>query len=122
MECSYSFLKRVFLVFLERNIQNPVIFRTLSNIYNGTFYKNSYLVHFQLKLKKIKKIHHEKKFLLFQEMKLSGSNIKKILIFSQKKAFLIFPKIEPCTFQPKLEILENSVLRKFLIFRKISTF
>ena len=27
-------------------------------------------------------------------MELSGSNIKKFLIFSQKKAFLIFPKME----------------------------
>ena len=34
-----------------------------------------------------------KNFLIFQEMKLSGSNInniKKFLMFSQKKAFLIF--------------------------------
>ena len=36
-------------------------------------------------------------------MELSSSNIKKILIFSQKKAFHIFPEMEPCTFQPKLK-------------------
>ena len=36
-------------------------------------------------------------------MKLSSSNIKTILIFPQKKAFLIFPEMEPCTFQPKTE-------------------
>ena len=36
-------------------------------------------------------------------MGLSSSNIKKILIFSQKKAFLIYPEMEPCKFQPKLE-------------------
>ena len=30
--------------------------------------------------------------------------LKKFLIFSQKKAFLIFPEMESCTFQPKLEI------------------
>ena len=45
-------------------------------------------------------------------MELSSSNIKKILIFcqkkaflifSQKKAFLIFPEMEPSTFQSKLE-------------------
>ena len=45
-------------------------------------------------------------------MELSSSNIKKILIFpqkkaflifSQKKVFLIFPEMEPCTFQPKLK-------------------
>ena len=62
-----------------------------------------------------------KKFLIFLEMKLSSSNIKKILIFSQKKtfpifsqkkallifsqkkAFLNFPEMELCTFQPKDE-------------------
>ena len=36
-------------------------------------------------------------------MDLSSSNIKKIYIFSQKKAFLLFPEMEPCTFRPKLE-------------------
>ena len=45
-------------------------------------------------------------------MELFSSNIKKILIFSQKKiflifsqkkVFLIFPQEEPCTFQPKLK-------------------
>ena len=44
-----------------------------------------------------------KKFLIFQEMELCSSNIKKNLIFSQKKAFLIFPEMEPYTFQSKLE-------------------
>ena len=29
--------------------------------------------------------------------------LKKFLIFCQKKAFLIFPEMEPCTFQLKLE-------------------
>ena len=29
--------------------------------------------------------------------------LKRFLIFSQKKAFLIFPKREHCTFQPELE-------------------
>ena len=40
-----------------------------------------------------------KKLLIFPEMGLSSSNIKKILIFSQKKAFLTFPEMEPYTFQ-----------------------
>ena len=38
-------------------------------------------------------------------MELSNSRIKKFLIFSQKKAFHIFPEMEPCTFwtqAPKL--------------------
>ena len=33
-------------------------------------------------------------------MELTRSNIKTILIFSQKKAFLIFLEMEPGTFQP----------------------
>ena len=36
-------------------------------------------------------------------MELSDSKIKKFLIFSQKKALLIFLEIEPCSFQPKIE-------------------
>ena len=52
-----------------------------------------------------------KKLFTFPEMENSSSNIKKILIlsqkkafliFSQNKAFLIFPEMEPCTFQSKL--------------------
>ena len=35
-----------------------------------------------------------KKFIILREMELSGSNIKKFLIFSQRKAFLIFWKME----------------------------
>ena len=56
-----------------------------------------------------KKNPHPKKFLIFSEVELSSSNIKKILIFSlgkaflifyQKKAFLLFPEMEFCTSQP----------------------
>ena len=36
-------------------------------------------------------------------MEVSSCNIKKLLIFSQKKASFIFPEMEPCTFQLKLE-------------------
>ena len=36
----------------------------------------------------------QKKLLIFLEMELSGSNIKKFLMFSQKKPFLIFQEIE----------------------------
>ena len=46
-------------------------------------------------------------------MELSDSKIKKYLISSQKKAFLIIPEIEPCTFQPKREKKIHS--RKILI-------
>ena len=50
-----------------------------------------------------KKESTHQKFLTFQEMEFSSSNIKKILTFSQKKPFLIFPEMESWTFQPKLE-------------------
>ena len=68
-------------------------------------------------LGKIKKIHPTKissskikNFLIFQEMELFGSNIKKFLIFSQKKVFLIFREVELSY------ILGNrKPLKKFLI-------
>ena len=44
-------------------------------------------------------------FLIFREMKLSSSNIKKFLIFSQKKAFLLFK--------------ETETRKKFVIFREM---
>ena len=40
-------------------------------------------------------------------LNISSSNNKKILIFSQKKDFLIFPEMESCTFKPKLEKQKN---------------
>ena len=39
-----------------------------------------------------------KKFLIFREMELSDSKIKKLRIVSQKKSFLKFLEMEPCTF------------------------
>ena len=42
-----------------------------------------------------------KKLLIFPEMGLSNSNIKKILIFSQNKAFLTIPEMERYTFHTK---------------------
>ena len=48
-------------------------------------------------------------------MELSDSKMKKILIFSQKKVFIIFLEMEPYTFQPKLEIKKKSTPRKFLM-------
>ena len=53
---------------------------------------------------KIKKFLY---FLIFGEMKLSSSNIKKFMIFSQKKAFLRFR--------------ETKTLNKFLMFQKKET-
>ena len=67
---------------------------------------------FKPKLKKKKKRSTQKKFLIFQGMKLSGPNVKKFLTFSQKKAFLIFREME------LFYILENQNLKKFSYFRK----
>ena len=55
---------------------------------------------------------------MFWGMELSSSNIKKVLIFFQKKAILIFPEVEPCTFQPKLKKQKNPHEISFLYFRK----
>ena len=50
-------------------------------------------------------------------MGLSNFNIKKILIFSQRKTFLIFPETEPCTSQPKPpKKTKKSTRNKFLVF------
>ena len=57
-ELSYIFLKQVFLIFRERYIQNPSvfrtsgIFRTLSDIYDEKFSKNSYGVRFSAPVSK----------------------------------------------------------------------
>ena len=51
-------------------------------------------------------------------MELSRCKIKKILIFSQKKTFLIFLEMEPRTFYLKLEKQNNSTRRKFLILQQ----
>ena len=66
---------------------------------------------FKPKLEKLKKKSPPKKkflyFFIFREMELSCSNIKKCLIFSQNKAFLIFRETET----PK----------KFFIFQETET-
>ena len=54
-------------------------------------------------------------------MELSSSNIKKMLIFSQKNVFLIFPEMEPCIFQPQAMKIKKSTCRKFLIFQETKT-
>ena len=62
-----------------------------------------------------------KKFLIFQEMGLSYSNIKKIVVLlSQKKYFILFPKIEPCTSSPEPKIFFKKVCpeKNSLYFRK----
>ena len=69
----------------------------------------SHLGHFLSPSPKNKKIHPEKKFLIVQEMELSSSNTKKIVIF---------PEMKPCTFQPKIKKLKKSTPRKFLILQE----
>ena len=49
-------------------------------------------------------------------MELCDSKIKKIFIFSQKEAFLIFLETEPCTFQPMLKKNKNKNKKELLIF------
>ena len=79
----------------QKHIQNPGIFRTrgifrtMSNICDGAFSKNSYLAHFlspNLKNKRNLLLF----FPIFWKVKLSSTNIKKFLVFSQNKALLIF--------------------------------
>ena len=53
-----------------------------------------------------------------KEIKLGLSNIKKLIIFSQKKAFVIFPKMEPCNFQSKIEKQKKYTPRKFLMLQE----
>ena len=103
MKLSYSKIKKVFLF----SQKSPPHFSTqarknkkksTSKKYpyisgNGNPKKASYILGngtFQPKPQKMKKIHSEKRFLIFQEMELSNSKIKKFLIFFKKKAFLIF--------------------------------
>ena len=54
-----------------------------------------------------------RKFLIFRNMELSNSNIKKFLIFAQNKAFLIFWDTETQKKNPYIS--ENGA---FLYFRK----
>ena len=52
-------------------------------------------------------------------MKLSSSsNIKKILIVFQKKAFLRFQEMEPCTFLTKLKDQKDPTPENFSCFKK----
>ena len=129
---------RIFLIFQERYIQNPGIFRTrtifrilvyskpetlikLMNIYNGAFGRNSPLLSLNSKNKKIL----PRKFLIFQERELCSSNIKKMFIFSQNKAFLIFWEMESppkiCYFLGKGSLLnfrKQKPSKHFLFFQK----
>ena len=58
---------------------------------------------------------------MFQEMKLFGSNIKKIHILSQNKAFLIFPKTKKLLKFPEMELFSSNI-KKILIFSQKKAF
>ena len=76
-----------------------------------------------MKSEKLSCIFLKKFFLIFQKMELSGTKIKKVLIFSQKKAFLIFWEME---FFKKTSYIsggnllsslnKKTTLKRFLIF------
>ena len=83
--------------------------------------------HFKPNFENLKKSLLKKVFMfsgnrvIFQEIELFSSNIKKFLIFSQKKAFLIFRQMEPSYFSENgnpEKILYISGNRTFLYFRK----
>ena len=59
---------------------------------------------------------------MFQEMELCDSKIKKIFIFSQKEAFLIFLEMEPCTFQPMLKKKKKKKQELLIFFQKKAFF
>ena len=58
---------------------------------------------FSSNIKKIVIFSQKEAFLIFLEMELSGSKIKKILIFCQKKAFLIFSPKKAFLIFPEME-------------------
>ena len=78
--------------FLHRNLIMTFSYGCHSGILCG------YLARFLSPGSKNRKKSTPKKFLIIREMELSDSKIKKFLIFSQKKAFLMFLEMEPCTF------------------------
>ena len=128
------FRKQNFLIFRERYSQNPGTFRTrsisrtrdifwtLSNIYDGTFCKNIYLVHFSAWAPK-KNAPRENVFTPRKEN--SNSYIKTFPIFSQKRAVFIFQEMET----PKkflfflkrklfLYFMNRKPRKKFLLFQE----
>ena len=66
------------------------------------------MAHFSTQARKIEKIHLEKKFLMFQEMELSDSKTKKLLIIFQKKTSLKFQIWKPALFSPSSKNIKTS--------------
>ena len=87
----------------------------------------SYLAYFPAQAQKAKKNSPRKKFLIYPEIEFSRFNIKKILIFFQKKAFLIFSQknvflifleMNLFTFNLRWKNKKNPHRENFLYFRK----
>ena len=59
---------------------------------------------------------------MFHEMELCSSSIKKSLYFFQKKAFLMFPEMDPALFKTRLEKKKKLPSKKVLIISGNATF
>ena len=77
--------KRNFLIFRKRYIQNPGTFRTLSNIYDGTFCKNSYLEHFSIQAQETEKVHPKKISYTPEKWNFLTLTLKNFLCFLKRK-------------------------------------
>ena len=76
---------------------------------------------FKPRLEEIKKAHPKKGFLIFPEIKLSSSNIKKVFIFWKERFSYIISSNETLHLSPQAEKIENSTQRKFLILQGTET-
>ena len=63
-----------------------------------------------------------KNFSYFRKQNFLALILKNSYIFSKKKAFLVLPEMEPCSFKPKFVILQETETAKvFLIFQNRET-
>ena len=109
-------------IFIFSNFLHILCSCMLGKVYRSSIFCST-LTHSLSPIPKSKKKPPRKKFLIFQEMELSSSNIKKILIFSEMK---------PCSFQPwaskfslkkfLIFFLKKLALKKFLIFSQKNAF
>ena len=124
----------IFLYFRKRNPPTPPLPPPKKNlVFHETAALNTFLYfkkskHLSSSSKKKKSILSKMflNFFIFKKIKVSGSNIKKVVIFSQKGAFLIFKETETLkklfAFQ-KCElsyILGNGNLKKLLLFQEVT--
>ena len=108
MELSYIFLKKVFLIFRERYIQSPGIFRIL--VYSEHcqtsmmehFAKSSYVAHFSAPPskffpEKISYIFSKKFFSYLEKMEFYSPKIRKFLILPSPSMLLKFFTKKTCS-------------------------